>query len=227
MVFEKNGKRIAMDDLSTGESQIVYRGAYLLKNVGVMPEGVVLIDEPELSLHPSWQTRILSYYRNLFVSNRSKVQIIVATHSLGVIQEALSSSLSPISKVIVLRNDTGKIVPGEITLPLVLNNCLAEIQYQAFNIASNDYHNALYGYIESMTDDPPVSTPWMPQYQSGKPMVPYIRLNKDGTTTTQNKTLSEKIRHVIHHPENTNNAFTNAELRRSIEDMRSFILSKI
>ena len=41
------------------------------------------------------------------------------------------------------------------------------------------------------------------------------------------KTLTEKIRHQIHHPENCHNEpYTETEIRQSIEDMRAFIMRK-
>ena len=66
ILFEKHGKEISIDQLSTGEKQIVFRGAHLLKNAKNLSNGTVLIDEPEMSMHPKWQEKILSYYRNLF-----------------------------------------------------------------------------------------------------------------------------------------------------------------
>jgi hypothetical protein len=41
---------------------------------------------------------------------------------------------------------------------------------------------------------------------------------------TEQKIVSEYIRHQIHHPENThNNRFTDEQLQTSINDMRVFI----
>ena len=48
ILFEKHGKEISVDSLSTGEKQIVFRGAHLLKNINSMSGGIALIDEPEL-----------------------------------------------------------------------------------------------------------------------------------------------------------------------------------
>lgn len=49
----------------------------------------------------------------------------------------------------------------------------------------------------------------------------------NGTTKTEQKTLTEKIRHQIHHPENCHNEpYTETEIRQSIEDMRAFIMRK-
>lgn len=84
IIFEKHGHTIGLDDLSTGEKQIVFRGTFLLKNLNSMQNGVVFIDEPEISMHPRWQKKILDYYRNLFVSGDNQMaQLIVATHSGG------------------------------------------------------------------------------------------------------------------------------------------------
>lgn len=66
IIFEKHGKEIPVDSLSTGEKQIVFRGTHLLKNINSMSGGIALVDEPELSMHPKWQQKVLQFYRNLF-----------------------------------------------------------------------------------------------------------------------------------------------------------------
>lgn len=71
VIFEKDGINIPLDDLSTGEKQIVFRGAYLLKNINVLKNSTIMIDEPELSMHPLWQKKILQYYKKLFIDNNS------------------------------------------------------------------------------------------------------------------------------------------------------------
>ena len=57
--FQKNGVDIPITKLSSGEKQIVYRGCFLLKDVDATRGAFVFIDEPEISLHPSWQLKIL------------------------------------------------------------------------------------------------------------------------------------------------------------------------
>lgn len=90
VLFEKYGKSIPVDQLSTGEKQIVFRGTHLLRNINSISGGIVLIDEPELSMHPIWQKRILDFYRGLFRNDSGQsVQMIIATHSEYVIQSAL------------------------------------------------------------------------------------------------------------------------------------------
>ena len=55
---------------------------YLGKETLKMTPGVVVIDELDLSLHPTWQRRIVDILKNLF----PKVQFICATHSPFIIQ---------------------------------------------------------------------------------------------------------------------------------------------
>ena len=47
---------------------------------------VILIDEPELSLHPAWQNRVLKLYENFAINNNC--QVIIATHSPHIIGSA-------------------------------------------------------------------------------------------------------------------------------------------
>lgn len=216
ILFEKNGTEISLDNLSTGEKQIVFRGAYLLKNMNLLNGAVIMIDEPELSMHPKWQKNILRYYKNLFTDNNEKqiAQLFFASHSEGVISEALQDLND--TKVIILKDNMGNITAGSIDAPAVLPYTLAaEVNFQAFGVASTDYHNALYGYIEAEG--------WKNSYDAQQLKVPYIKLHKDGTTSSQQISETEKIRHIIHHPENRNNSYSEQELKDSIERMRNYI----
>jgi len=52
--FKKPGTSevISIDSLSSGEKEIVVRSTFLLKEVDLANQGMILIDEPEISLHP-------------------------------------------------------------------------------------------------------------------------------------------------------------------------------
>lgn len=215
--FEKHRHVIGLDDLSTGEKQIVFRGTFLLKNLNSMQNGVVFIDEPEISMHPRWQKKILDYYRNLFVSGGNQMaQLIVATHSGGVVASAVATNQA---KVITLQANGGSIVLGEANTPLLFNGNANEINYLTFGTDVTEYHDVLYGCIELEG--------WMTDYQNICRTVPYTQLHRDGSTETKNVTLSTKIRHMIHHPENRHNVpFTTDEIKESIDMMRGFIKGK-
>ena len=99
--FEENGKISTISQLSTGEKQIVFRAGFLLMNFSTLKSGIVLIDEPELSLHPEWQARIIGFYKEI-LSNEERVhpQLIVATHSPFIVHGATNA------KVIILEKDS-------------------------------------------------------------------------------------------------------------------------
>jgi len=83
VVFSENGKFINLSNFSSGEKQIIFRGAFLLRDKVNTNGAFILIDEPEISLHPRWQLKILNYYKDLF-KNESGIQtsqIFFATHS--------------------------------------------------------------------------------------------------------------------------------------------------
>ena len=217
IVFEKHGHLIGLDDLSTGEKQIVFRGTFLLKNLNSMLHGVVFIDEPEISMHPRWQKKILDYYRNLFVSGDNQMaQLIVATHSGGVVASAVATNNA---RVITLQANGGSVTLGEANTPLLFRGNANEINYLTFGTDATEYHDVLYGCIGFEG--------WMGDYKNGRATVTYNRQHRDGSVTVENICLSEKIRHMIHHPENAHNApFTVDEIQESIDTMRNFIKGK-
>lgn len=217
--FEKNGKEIPLDALSTGEKQIVFRGAYLLRNLNLLENSTIMIDEPELSMHPLWQKKILKYYKDLFTTNSQQTaQLFFASHSEAVISEALQDLDN--TKVIVLKNVNGQVVANCIDTPAVLPYTLAaEVNYQAFGLSSTDYHNALYGYIEAEV--------WKKDFEAQhQNTITNYTYEKGAKKEIWKLTLTEKIRHIIHHPENKNNSYTQEELETSINFMRTFIQGK-
>ncbi len=92
---DNNGNEFDIDKLSTGEKTLLSKVLYLFfqdyKNK------VILIDEPELSLHPSWQNRVLKIYENFAIANNC--QVIIATHSPHIVGSAKSESLRILKKV--------------------------------------------------------------------------------------------------------------------------------
>jgi predicted ATPase len=72
-----NGKKLSVYDLSAGEKQLLL----ILLTVIVQEEkpSVLLLDEPEISLHILWQHELITIIRTL----NPNCQIILATHSLS------------------------------------------------------------------------------------------------------------------------------------------------
>lgn len=96
-----NSERLVdIDDLSSGEKSIIQmfyplverETKHLLARIGAgqdpgeRPELCVLIDEPELHLHPNLQLKVLDYLRVLTTGTRT--QVVVATHSPTIVEYA-------------------------------------------------------------------------------------------------------------------------------------------
>lgn len=222
ILFKKNNHSIPIDSLSTGEKQIVFRGAYLLKNTRKLDGAAIMVDEPELSMHPKWQEKILQYYKDLFTESdgTQKAQLFFATHSEHVLKEALSNKNQNL--VIVLTDNAGIIENERIDAPSVLPTITnAETNYLAFDIVSNDYHIELYGWLQQCKKLPTVKKcddyikTQHSKYDSSKHEKKYAFTNPQGNVVTYD-TIPTYIRNCIDHPDSAH-SFTEAELRTSIE----------
>jgi len=85
----EKGERFGIDALSTGEKTLLTKVLYLY--LSEIKNSIILIDEPELSLHPTWQNNILQRYENFADKNNN--QIILATHSPHILASAKSNSI--------------------------------------------------------------------------------------------------------------------------------------
>jgi hypothetical protein len=91
---DSNGIEFDINDLSTGEKTLLSKVLYLFFED--YKDKVILIDEPELSLHPSWQNKVLQIYKNFAKLNTC--QIIIATHSPHIIASADNESIRFLEK---------------------------------------------------------------------------------------------------------------------------------
>ena len=90
-IFFRNEKseKITTEELSGGEKELITKAFALY--VSDIRDKIILIDEPESSLHPNWQNRILKIYEDFAKENNN--QIIIATHSPHIIASAKKESL--------------------------------------------------------------------------------------------------------------------------------------
>ena len=94
-----SGDKFDINELSSGEKQLFLRTLAIRM---LNPENsIILIDEPELSLHPKWQQRIVDVYRKIGKNN----QIIIATHSPHILGSVRKENIMLLDK-----DDEGKIV---------------------------------------------------------------------------------------------------------------------
>lgn len=76
--FHRNGEAVSFSDLSSGEQQILTTLSELVSNIG--GTALVLIDEPEVSLHPRWQRDYVPALLETLKSHPS-THAVIATHS--------------------------------------------------------------------------------------------------------------------------------------------------
>jgi len=95
-IYFKNSldEKISIDTLSTGEKEILNKVFFLF--ISDIKDSIILIDEPEISLHPSWQNRVVKIYKEFAKSNNN--QIILATHSPQIIASTPNESLRVLVK---------------------------------------------------------------------------------------------------------------------------------
>lgn len=110
----------------------------LKENALLETEGVVLIDELDLHLHPEWQRKIVSVLRNTF----PKIQFIVSTHSPFIIQESREKQL------IVLKNSEVLEISSGVNLSIediaeelqdIINPQWSKPRIKMFEVASEYY----------------------------------------------------------------------------------------
>lgn len=78
-----NGTLLSMENLSSGEKQILILFYRLLFHAD--PNSLVIIDEPEISLHVSWQQQLGKIF--IDIAKLRSLRIIISTHSPTVIHD--------------------------------------------------------------------------------------------------------------------------------------------
>lgn len=92
LAVKKNGREYSVDQLSDGEKCTLALIGDLARRLALANQnsenplagsGIVLIDEIELHMHPSWQRKVFPVLRKTFPN----IQFIVTTHSPQVLGE--------------------------------------------------------------------------------------------------------------------------------------------
>ena len=126
--FYKNGQQISFDSCSSGEKHILF--AYIGILSRIEHNSLILIDEPEISLHPEWQIRYISTISKLFYKYKNCC-FILASHSHYFVSELKGDS----SSIVVLKNNPGSNTPNAEIIPYDTYSWSAEnIIYNVFGI---------------------------------------------------------------------------------------------
>ena len=88
-------KRINIQNMSSGEKQIVTFFAYLIFGLETTNQSIFIVDEPELSLHLNWQRKFI----DAIMSINQNVQLIFATHAPEIIGRHRDKAIKLIPRV--------------------------------------------------------------------------------------------------------------------------------
>lgn len=180
---------------------------------------VIIIDEPELHLHPSMQQKFMKFLTEL----SSEIQIIISTHSPyffnGIYSnENLSLIIHKVENKILEIEGLKK---GKGLFPW--SPTWAEINHKAFQIESDGFHNELYGRLQEL-----MGLKTITQFDNelkrldSQPTLNWQRENGNVDSVT----LHTYIRNSIHHPENNLNPdFTESQLKSSTEFLISLLVA--
>lgn len=180
---------------------------------------ILMLDEPETWLHPSAQLRLGEALSKI----GERDQVFVITHSPYLIrkfdsQHHLLTVFSGKGEQRCCNSSTtfGLFGKGEPTW--------GEINYRAFEVCSNDFHNELYGYIQKYLETNNTTGKRVKEECFDNFLVKR-GLKKDREWERDygkrnSVTLPVYVRNSIHHPENTRNApVTAADLRESTKKL--------
>ncbi len=202
------GSAFSIEDLSSGEREILSRMLFILKNDNFNDFITVFIDEPELSLHPRWQKEIMSAYKSLFSKCKDYPQFFIATHSDHVLQKMFEDENTLIIKLEkgFLPEKISRVENGQI-LPRI---SLGEIKWSIFGLATIDFHNYLFGYLQTArirdNEGNEINYSSKARYVSDMDEVFELLQNNLGIDSSwknerKERTLPVYIRNQIDHPE--------------------------
>lgn len=178
---------------------------------------ILLIDEPELHLHPSLQFEFVEFLLEI----SKNVQIILTSQSPLFVKQLLTNSKAKTLVVKLNDQDEPELVSMNArVLPYLSAN---EVNFLAFGLPTEEYHNELYGSIQEIKQFDSINN--MDNYllQKGIPQNKnWIKISGGNPLPPVSYTLPTYIRNSIHHPENTlNTKYTFEELSGSIEKLYS------
>ena len=212
-----------IDNYSSGEQELLMLVSEIRQKLNINTD-FVLIDEPETSLHPKWQLKILDFIIDGLknISEQSDVQVFIATHSENILKQAIKNE----DILIIQMYREGETIKSkrisemDFRLPKVT---YAELSYVIFGIPNPDYHNLLIAEINEnnnfnnlkMTDNFIIKHPLYKKSLHEK--------RSKGKAKVEYFTLPIYIRNKYHHPENREGDYSEEQLNTSIELLRAIL----
>ena len=209
----KDNKQQSLSSLGSGYEMIfAFLYSFYLAQQG-RKDLIVLIDEPELHLHPRLQEKFIKF----LLEFSKRAQIILASHSPLLVKQLSENDKV---KVRVLENDGQKI--SEIGNRVLSYASANETNFLAFNLATEEYHNELYEALKSTHGKGRKYRAFDNDYfvaEKGEPKECPWKGNQNEVS------VHTFIRNQIHHQKENGKAEYDA-LESSIKKMRSFFATE-
>ncbi|PWU30340.1 hypothetical protein DK254_09575 [Pseudomonas sp. RW407] len=111
-MVKKNGICIRFQDLSSGEQNRISTALKILANAE--EKLLILIDEPEISLHVQWQAEFHKFLEEI-TENLKNYHILIATHSPIIVSEATKGKKSDAIVILDPIGESGRVSDEEIS----------------------------------------------------------------------------------------------------------------
>ena len=184
-------------------------------------ELIILLDEPELHLHPKLQQELIS----LLISISSKVQIIIATHSPLFIKQLYG--INPMFHILE-KEDGVPVKKGIKERKIEGFLSLNEVNFMAFGLYTEEYFNELYETLYRVAggaDENIKLSNFDEKFFVDQKGLVADKPHKANDNTKKVSYITF-IRNVIHHRvdyENAGLVYTEEDLKRAIDTMRSYL----
>lgn len=191
---------------------------------------LLLIDEPELHLHPKLQEKLADYLCKIS-SGENGHQIFVTTHSPVFFKNCVDKA--GVKTFITRRDDKDKISFEPVSFGTGLlpwSPSWGEINYFAYNYPTIEFHDELYGFIQERTGcfkEKEIDELLEQKFGIAKDKQ-WIPESGGVAQAARNVTLAVFIRNKVHHPENkTMQAvnFSGDDLIKSIEQLIKVVIA--
>ncbi len=205
--------------IALGIIQLYARSATPLDESNPTPL-VLMLDEPETWLHPIAQLKLGEALSKI----GEREQVFIITHSPYLIKKFKPKKHS--LTVLAGQGEDPRVERStEFGLFGMGEPTWGEINYRAFKVCSNDFHNELYGYVQrhveaQKSDDRSATEKQVNCFLEREGMKKTKTWSRNPSFSYQT-TLSVYVRNAIHHPENNLNAAVTAD--ELIESTKSLV----
>lgn len=159
---------------------------------------ILLIDEPEMHLHPTAQKKLA----DLLIEEAKTCQVVVSSHSPYLLQALVSFGMTNVfasgqaGRIEVEQQEAGNgFFPWSPSF--------GEVNFKAFAMPTVELHNELYGYLQAKHKL--VRSEDVDHFLSSKGVAIDHTWVHVGTGKSYQVSECTYVRHCIHHPENTCN----------------------